>query len=72
MAGDHTAVRGVRMPPGAHHFAVWTYGGSITDDSKFKQGPVESIGCAGAQGCVVEDCVWVVEDCPPMEFLRCA
>ncbi len=38
----------LRMPPGAHHFAVWTYGGSITDDSKFKQGPVESIGCAGA------------------------
>jgi hypothetical protein len=35
------------MPPGAHHFAVWTYGGAITDDSQFPQGPVESIGCAG-------------------------
>jgi len=38
----------LRMPPGAHHFAVWTYGGSITDDSKFEQGPVESVGCVGA------------------------
>jgi len=35
------------MPEGAHHFAVWTYGGKITDDSKFPQGPVPSIGCTG-------------------------
>jgi hypothetical protein len=38
----------LRMPPGAHHFAVWTYGGSETDDSKFAQGPVESVGCVGS------------------------
>jgi hypothetical protein len=37
----------LRMPPGAHHFAVWKYGGAITDDSKFPQGPVESVGCVG-------------------------
>ena len=37
----------LRMPAGAHHFAVWTYGGSITDDSQFAQGPVESVGCVG-------------------------
>jgi hypothetical protein len=35
------------MPPGAHHFAVWTYGGKTTDDAEFPPGPVESIGCAG-------------------------
>ncbi|HEV7735359.1 MAG TPA: hypothetical protein VGR62_24515 [Candidatus Binatia bacterium] len=35
------------MPPGAHHFAVWTYGGTIQDDSQFPAGPVESIGCTG-------------------------
>lgn len=37
----------IRMPPGAHHFAVWTYGGKITDDSKFPSGPVENVGCVG-------------------------
>jgi hypothetical protein len=37
----------LRMPPGAHHFALWTYGGSITDDSQFPEGPVESVGCTG-------------------------
>jgi hypothetical protein len=37
----------LRMPPGAHHFALWTYGGSVTDDARFPQGPVESVGCAG-------------------------
>jgi hypothetical protein len=36
----------LRMPPGAHHFALWTYGGSLTDD-EFPAGPVESIGCTG-------------------------
>jgi hypothetical protein len=36
------------MPPGAHHFALWTYGGAITDDSKFAKGPFESVGCVGA------------------------
>jgi hypothetical protein len=37
----------VRMPPGAHHFVVWGYGGTEQDDSKFPAGPVESVGCAG-------------------------
>jgi hypothetical protein len=37
----------LRMPPGAHHFALWTYGGSVTDDAKFPRGPVESVGCLG-------------------------
>jgi hypothetical protein len=37
----------LRMPPGAHHFALWKYGGAITDDTKFPQGPVESVGCVG-------------------------
>ena len=34
------------MPPGAHHFALWAYGGSLPDEA-FPPGPVESIGCAG-------------------------
>lgn len=38
----------LRMPAGAHHFAVWTYGGALTNDAAFAQGPVESIGCTGA------------------------
>jgi hypothetical protein len=38
----------LRMPPGAHHFAMWGYGGALTDDSRFRQGPFESIGCTGA------------------------
>jgi hypothetical protein len=38
----------LRMPAGAHHFAVWTYGGSQTDDTAFARGPIESIGCTGA------------------------
>lgn len=37
----------LRMPPGAHHFVVWSYGGSVQDDSRFPQGPVESVGCSG-------------------------
>lgn len=37
----------VRMPPGAHHFVIWTYGGNLQDDSRFPQGPVESVGCSG-------------------------
>lgn len=37
----------LRMPPGAHHFAVWTYGGTLTDDAAFPAGPVESVGCTG-------------------------
>ena len=37
----------VRMPPGAHHFVVWGYGGTVQDDSKFPSKPVESIGCVG-------------------------
>jgi copper type II ascorbate-dependent monooxygenase-like protein len=37
----------LRMPLGAHHFALWRYGGAITDDSKFPSGPVPSIGCVG-------------------------
>jgi hypothetical protein len=40
----------LRMPAGAHHFAVWTYGGTQTDDAAFRQGPVESVGCTGATG----------------------
>src|SRR4029450_748706 len=38
----------LRMPPGAHHFAMWGYGGALTDDARFRQGPFESIGCSGA------------------------
>jgi hypothetical protein len=37
----------LHMPPGAHHFAVWKYGGALTDDARFPQGPVESVGCVG-------------------------
>lgn len=37
----------LRMPPGAHHFALWTYGGTVTDDARFPHGPVESVGCTG-------------------------
>lgn len=37
----------LRMPPGAHHFAVWTYGGSIADDGRFPVGAKPSIGCTG-------------------------
>jgi hypothetical protein len=37
----------VRMPPGAHHFVVWGYGGDVQDDSKFPAKPVESVGCTG-------------------------
>jgi len=38
----------LRMPAGAHHFAVWGYGGTQTDDAAFRQGPFESLGCSGA------------------------
>jgi hypothetical protein len=37
----------VRMPPGAHHFVVWGYGGDLQDDAGFPAGPVESVGCIG-------------------------
>src|SRR5262245_65402475 len=37
----------LRMPPGAHHFVVWSYTGGISDDAAFPQGPVPSVGCAG-------------------------
>jgi Copper type II ascorbate-dependent monooxygenase, C-terminal domain len=37
----------LRMPVGAHHFAMWAYGGRTTDDSKFPKGPVENVGCQG-------------------------
>jgi hypothetical protein len=36
----------LRMPPGAHHFALWAYSGAQADD-QFPDGPVESVGCAG-------------------------
>jgi hypothetical protein len=35
------------MPPEAHHFVIWSYGGKITDDSRFPDHPVDSVGCAG-------------------------
>ena len=38
----------LRMPTGAHHFAMWGYGGALTEDDRFRQGPFETIGCAGA------------------------
>jgi hypothetical protein len=38
----------LRMPPGAHHFVMWGYGGKLTDDSRFPKGPFESVGCTGA------------------------
>jgi len=37
----------LRMPPGAHHFALWGYGGSVQDDAAFPKGVVESVGCNG-------------------------
>jgi Copper type II ascorbate-dependent monooxygenase, C-terminal domain len=37
----------LQMPSGAHHFAMWAYGGQIEDDSRFPQGPAESVGCVG-------------------------
>lgn len=37
----------LRMPAGAHHFAMWGYGGAL-DDDRFRRGPFESIGCSGA------------------------
>jgi hypothetical protein len=37
----------LRMPAGAHHFVIWSYNGDITDDSRFPQGTVESVGCSG-------------------------
>lgn len=42
---DVTGFR-LRMPPQAHHFVVWAYGGSL-DDSQLPQGPVEAVGCSG-------------------------
>src|SRR4029450_6207461 len=38
----------LRMPPGAHHFAMWGYGGALTEDDRFQHGPFESVGCTGA------------------------
>jgi len=37
----------LRMPPEAHHFVIWSYGGNLTDDSRFPPGPVPSVGCSG-------------------------
>ena len=37
----------VRMPEGAHHFLVWSYGGNLQDDARFPKGPVERVGCTG-------------------------
>ena len=37
----------LRMPDGAHHFVIWSYGGNLQDDSRFPAGPVESVACAG-------------------------
>ena len=37
----------LRMPEGAHHFVIWTYTGNETDDTKFPEKPVESVGCTG-------------------------
>ena len=37
----------LRMPPGAHHFVIWAYGGNVEDDARFPPGPVESVGCTG-------------------------
>jgi hypothetical protein len=37
----------VRMPEGAHHFVVWGYSGTEQDDTKFPDGPIESVGCIG-------------------------
>src|SRR5882724_13419750 len=37
----------LRMPPEAHYFVIWSYGGNLTDDSRFPPGPVPSVGCSG-------------------------
>jgi copper type II ascorbate-dependent monooxygenase-like protein len=37
----------LRMPPGAHHFVVWSYNGNVTDDAAFPATPVPSVACAG-------------------------
>ena len=29
------------MPPEAHHFVIWSYGGKITDDTQFPDHPVD-------------------------------
>src|SRR5436309_8995487 len=34
------------MPPEAHHFVIWSYGGKLTDDSRFPDRPVDSVACA--------------------------
>lgn len=36
----------LRMPAGAHHFALWGYGGGLGDDA-FPTAPVENVGCTG-------------------------
>ncbi len=45
-AMDVTGMK-LRMPAGAHHFVIWTYGGFLTDDSLFPQGVIESVACTG-------------------------
>ncbi len=35
------------MPPEAHHFVIWSYGGDVTDDARFPKGPMESVACSG-------------------------
>jgi Copper type II ascorbate-dependent monooxygenase, C-terminal domain len=37
----------LQMPPEAHHFVIWSYGGDVTDDARFPKGPVESVACSG-------------------------
>src|SRR5690242_4855260 len=38
----------LRMPEGAHHFVIWSYGGNREDDSTFPVGPFPSVACTGA------------------------
>jgi hypothetical protein len=37
----------LRMPAGAHHFVLWAYNGSVTDDAQFPDDPVKVPGCTG-------------------------
>jgi Copper type II ascorbate-dependent monooxygenase, C-terminal domain len=37
----------LRMSYGSHHFVVWAYNGTESDDSKFPSKPVLSAGCGG-------------------------
>jgi hypothetical protein len=37
----------IRMPPGAHHFVIWGYNGSLPGPEGFPSAPVPSTGCTG-------------------------